>query len=164
GTTGRYDAEQLRYAQLIVTVGVQNGVPVRGQVIAVATALQESGLHNLGNLGEHNDHDSLGLFQQRPSQGWGTPAQLMDPMYAARKFYEHLVQVPNWQRIPLTEAAQAVQRSAFPNAYARWEPLATALVQALVRSLPSTGTITDANIRAAIDFAKRQLGKPYLWG
>jgi hypothetical protein len=135
-------------------------LPARAWVIALATAQQESGLRNLNG----GDRDSLGLFQQRPSQGWGTPQQIMDPMYAASKFYERLVQVPNWQTIPLTEAAQAVQRSAFPNAYAQWEPLAEALVGALVRSLPGTGTITDANIRAAVDFAKQQLGKPYVWG
>ncbi|MFD0575194.1 M23 family metallopeptidase [Dactylosporangium darangshiense] len=128
GTIGRYDAEQMHYAQVIVTVGVQHGVPVRGQVIAVATALQESGLRNLGNLGERNDHDSLGLFQQRPSQGWGTPAQLLDPEYAAGAFYRKLVTVGGWQTMPLTVAAQRVQRSAYPDAYAKWEGDATVLV------------------------------------
>jgi murein DD-endopeptidase MepM/ murein hydrolase activator NlpD len=125
---GRYDAEQLRHAQIIVTVGVQHGIPVRGHVIAVATALQESGLRNLGHLGERNDHDSLGLFQQRPSQGWGSPAQLLDPGYAAGAFYRKLVTVPGWQTMPLTAAAQAVQRSAYPDAYAKWERDATVLV------------------------------------
>jgi peptidoglycan DL-endopeptidase CwlO len=135
-------------------------LPARAWVIALATAQQESGLRNL----DHGDRDSLGLFQQRPSQGWGTPAQIMNPAYAATKFYEHLVQVPNWQTIPLTDAAQAVQRSAFPNAYAKWEPMAQALVEALVQALPGTGTITDTNIRTAVEFAKQQLGKPYVWG
>src|SRR5262249_7443171 len=78
-----------------------------------------------------NDHDSLGLFQQRPSQGWGTPAQILDPMHAATTFYRHLLNVPGWQTIPLTRAAQAVQRSAFPGAYAKWEQPATTLVAAL---------------------------------
>ncbi|MEV1321259.1 M23 family metallopeptidase [Micromonospora arborensis] len=128
GTTGRYDTEQVHHAQVIVTVGVQHGIPVRGQVIAVATALQESGLRNLGHLGENNDHDSLGLFQQRPSQGWGTPAQIMDPEYAAGAFFGRLVTVAGWQSLPLTIAAQTVQRSAYPDAYAKWEGDATALV------------------------------------
>ncbi|ROO60343.1 hypothetical protein EDC02_2205 [Micromonospora sp. Llam0] len=128
GTTDRYDAKQLHHAQVIVTVGARLGVPVRGQVIAIATALQESGLRNLGHLGDRNDHDSLGLFQQRPSQGWGTPAQIMDPEYAAEAFYRKLVTVPGWQTMPLTVAAQAVQRSAYPDAYAKWENDATVLV------------------------------------
>jgi hypothetical protein len=87
-------------------------VPPRGWVIAIATALQESYLRNLGHLGPGNDHDSLGLFQQRPSQGWGTPEQIMNPEYASRRFYEKLLQVPDWQAVALTEAAQAVQRGA----------------------------------------------------
>ncbi|WP_410814988.1 M23 family metallopeptidase [Micromonospora sp. 067-2] len=128
GTTGRYDTEQLHYARVTVTVGVQHGIPVRGQVIAVATALQESGLRNLGHLGEDNDHDSLGLFQQRPSHGWGTPAQIVDAEYAAGAFYRTLVTVAGWQSMPLTVAAQAVQRSAYPDAYAQWEDDAITLV------------------------------------
>ncbi len=116
----------------IVSVGQSMKVPPRGWVIAVATAMQESHLKNLGNLGAQNDHDSLGLFQQRPSQGWGTPAQIMDPTYAATKFYTRLLTVADWQTLPLTAAAQAVQRSAYPDAYAKWEPDATQLVGALV--------------------------------
>jgi murein DD-endopeptidase MepM/ murein hydrolase activator NlpD len=100
-------------------------------VIAVATALQESNLHNLPYLGARNDHDSIGLFQQRPSQGWGTPTQLLDPEYAAGKFYQKLVTVKDWELLPLTVVAQAVQRSAFPNAYAKHEPLATEIVNLL---------------------------------
>jgi murein DD-endopeptidase MepM/ murein hydrolase activator NlpD len=123
-------AEQTRNASVIVAVGQRMRVPVRGWVIAVATALQESDLINLGHLGPGNDHDSLGLFQQRPSQGWGTPAQLMTPDYAAGKFYERLLTVPGWQSLPLTEAAQTVQRSAYPDAYAKHEPRAAAIVAA----------------------------------
>jgi cell wall-associated NlpC family hydrolase len=94
--------------------------------------MQESHLRNLPNLGASNDHDSLGLFQQRPSQGWGTPAQIMDPTYASTKFYSKLLTIKGWQSLPVTEAAQAVQRSAYPDAYAKWEPDATQLVGALV--------------------------------
>src|SRR5690606_16518382 len=80
---------------------------------------------------EDNDHDSLGLFQQRPSQGWGTPQQLRDPVYATRAFYRRLVAVDGWESMPLWQAAQAVQRSAEPLAYARHEAAATALVAAV---------------------------------
>ncbi|MGA5305946.1 M23 family metallopeptidase [Nucisporomicrobium flavum] len=134
-------AEQARNAGIIVATGERMRVPVRGWVIAVATALQESDLINLGNLGDRNDHDSLGLFQQRPSAGWGTPAQIMTPDYAATRFYERLLTVPGWERLPLTEAAQAVQRSAYPNAYEKHEPRATAIVAAYTGgTLPSCDT------------------------
>jgi murein DD-endopeptidase MepM/ murein hydrolase activator NlpD len=123
-----WSAEQITNATTIVHVGQQLQVPPRGWVIAVATAMQESTLHNLGDLGSRNDHDSLGLFQQRPSQGWGSPAQVMDPVYASKKFYERLLQVPGWQTMSLTQAAQRVQRSAFPDAYAKHEVKAAALV------------------------------------
>jgi hypothetical protein len=122
------DAAQTANASTIVQVGHQMAIPARGWVIAVATAMQESDLRNQTTA---TDHDSLGLFQQRPSQGWGTPAQLTDPVYAATKFYEHLTKVVGWQNRPLTEVAQAVQRSAFPNAYARHEAAATAVVKSL---------------------------------
>ena len=117
GATQSYDADQLHHAAVIVTVGARRAIPARGQIIAVATAMQESNLHNLGFLGEANDHDSLGLFQQRPSQEWGTPEQIMNPEYAAGRFYDKLTQVPGWETMPLTQAAQAVQASAYPNAY-----------------------------------------------
>ncbi|MDG4764490.1 M23 family metallopeptidase [Solwaraspora sp. WMMD406] len=123
-------AEQAHNASVIVAVGERMRVPVRGWVIAVATALQESSLINHGHLGPDNDHDSLGLFQQRPSQGWGTPEQIMNPEYAAATFYERLLAVPEWERLPLTDAAQAVQRSAYPDAYARHEAQATEIVAA----------------------------------
>jgi hypothetical protein len=106
------------------------GLPPRAWIIALATAMQESTLHNYGNLGDSNDHDSLGLFQQRPTSGWGTPAELQNPTYAATAFYKALVQVPNWDKLPLTQAAQAVQVSAFPDHYAKWEAQAGDVVQA----------------------------------
>ncbi|GAA1387733.1 M23 family metallopeptidase [Catellatospora chokoriensis] len=129
--TGGYDSEQTGHVATIVRVGAAKKVPVRGMVIAVATAIQESGLRNLGHQGDNNDHDSLGLFQQRPSQGWGTAEQVMDPVYAAGKFFDKLLRVPGWEQMPLTQAAQAVQISAYPDAYAKWEPDATALVAAV---------------------------------
>jgi NlpC/P60 family len=152
--------EQLHNSVKIIAEGIRMAVPVRGWIIALATASQESDLINL----DHGDRDSVGLFQQRPSQGWGTKQQIMDPAYATNKFLSRLVQVPDWPTLPLTVAAQEVQRSAFPDAYARWEPRATALVEDLVQSLPPTGEVSNASVLAAIDFAKAQLGKPYLWG
>jgi murein DD-endopeptidase MepM/ murein hydrolase activator NlpD len=124
------DPEQAQNAAIIIQVGQQMAVPQRGWVIAIATAIQESRLRNLPHLGADNDHDSLGLFQQRPSMGWGTPEQILDPRYAATVFYERLLQVPGWEDVPLTVAAQQVQRSAFPDAYAAHEPAAQAIVAA----------------------------------
>lgn len=121
-----WDAEQRTHARTIVAVGRASGAPPRGWVIAVAAAMQESGLRNLPP--GQGDRDSVGLLQQRPSQGWGTPAQLADPAYQAQRFYQALQAVPNWQQLPLTIAAQAVQRSAHPDAYARWTNDALTLV------------------------------------
>jgi len=123
--------EQVRNGAIIIHVGQEMKVPPRGWVIGVATALQESWLTNLPDLGPRNDHDSIGLFQQRPSQGWGTPEQLADPAYQSRKFFEKLVKIPNWLTLPLTVAAQQVQVSAYPDAYAKHEPLASRVVDAL---------------------------------
>ena len=120
-------ADQWANARTIADVAWQRGLPERAVVIALATAMQESTLHNL----DYGDRDSLGLFQQRPSQGWGTPAQVQDPVYAAGKFYDGLVQVPGWDTRRLTEAADAVQRSAFPRAYQRWSDFAQSLTTAL---------------------------------
>jgi cell wall-associated NlpC family hydrolase len=126
-----WNAEQIRNAATIVQVGAQLSVPPRGWVIAVATAMQESSLRNLGDQGANNDHDSLGLFQQRPSPGWGTAAQILDPVYASTQFYSHLLDIPQWQTLPLTVAAQDVQHSAYPDAYAKWEDDAVAVVNAV---------------------------------
>ena len=109
--------EQLANAAVLVATGREREVPDRGLWVALATALQESTLRNL----DYGDRDSLGLFQQRPSQGWGSPAQVRDPRYAATQFYDRLVDVAGWEQMPLWQAAQTVQRSAFPLAYARWE-------------------------------------------
>jgi hypothetical protein len=135
GSASGYDPEQLHNAGIIVEVATERGLPIRAAVIAVATAMQES---NLYNSSQATDHDSLGLFQQRPSQGWGSPSQLLDPVYAAGKFYDKLVTVAHWDTLPLTEAAQAVQRSAYPDAYAKHEADATAIV-ALSTGQPASG-------------------------
>lgn len=122
-------AEQLGNARTIAAVAEERGLPERAIVIALATAMQESTLRNL----DYGDRDSLGLFQQRPSQGWGTPAQVQDPVYAAGKFYDGLLQVPGWETGELTRVADAVQRSAFPLAYGRWTEFAESLAP-VVRS------------------------------
>jgi hypothetical protein len=119
--------EQAANAATIAEVARSRGLPDRAVVIALATARQESGLRNL----DHGDRDSLGLFQQRPSQGWGTAAQVQDPAYAAGKFFERLVTVTDWQTGRLTDVAQKIQRSGYPEAYQKHEALAVALAAAL---------------------------------
>jgi hypothetical protein len=119
--------EQAGNAATIAGVAWDRGLPDRAVVVALATAQQESGLRNL----DYGDRDSLGLFQQRPSQGWGTEAQVQDPVYAAGMFYDRLVQVPGWDTGRLTDVAQTVQRSGFPEAYQKHEVLAIDLTAAL---------------------------------
>jgi hypothetical protein len=121
-------AAQKRNAAAIVKAGMDLKLPPRAMVMAVACSLQESSLHNYGNLGNRNDHDSLGLFQQRPSSGWGSPAQVTNAHHAAQSFMKRLVKIHNWQHMPLTRAVQKVQVSAFPQAYAKWEKFAASLV------------------------------------
>ncbi|SCL51472.1 hypothetical protein GA0070604_2363 [Micromonospora eburnea] len=137
------DQRQMDNAKVIVDTGRAMKMPRRALVVAVATAMQESNLYNLASdvlpesydyphQGSGSDHDSVGLFQQRPSSGWGTVAQLMRPAYAARAFFAALAEVPGWTNLSLTEAAQAVQVSAFPDAYAQHEERATTVVAALL--------------------------------
>lgn len=121
-------ADQLSNAQAIIRATKEMGLPPRAAVIAVATSLQETKLTNYGDLGTANDHDSLGLFQQRPSSGWGTADQLTNPDYATKAFLGALTQIPGWQSMPLTDAAQAVQVSAFGDRYAQWEQQAANIV------------------------------------
>jgi cell wall-associated NlpC family hydrolase len=184
-----WDTSQRAVAATIVAVGVAKNIPPRGQVIAVATAMQESGLRNLPG----GDADSLGVFQQRPSQGWGSRAQLASPHYQAERFYEALLRVPGWQRLSLTDAAQAVQRSAYPDAYARWTAPAVALVRQIrpdtvldaslasaavpvvcrhgrsvvdlaEAGVPSLPPGTPPGAATAVMWALAQLGSPYSWG
>jgi cell wall-associated NlpC family hydrolase len=185
--------EQIPNARTIVATGISLNVPKKGQIIALATAMQESRLRNLSS----GDRDSLGLFQQRPSQGWGTAEEIHDPVYASTQFYKHLLAVDGWQQMTVTQAAQAVQRSAYPDAYAQWEELATALQKAIAATFPDTsstdtdttsctatedgsgyGTIPEGSVpkgysipknadpkaRKAIEWAMAQLGTMYQWG
>jgi hypothetical protein len=132
---------QMNNAKKIVDTAKRMGLGKDAQTIAIATALQESQLYNLASTvyaesydytdeGEGSDHDSVGLFQQRPQSGWGTVKNLMRPEYAAEQFLKALIQVPGWQQMELTYAAQAVQVSAFPEAYAKHESRATEIVNA----------------------------------
>ncbi|MEU4239685.1 M23 family metallopeptidase [Actinoplanes sp. NPDC026619] len=143
GAIGRWSSSQVDNAAVIVDVGADLRMPARAWVVAVATAMQESRLTNLGNLGTRNDHDSLGLFQQRPSQGWGQPAQLLDRVYASTAFYHALNRVRGWETMDLTVAAQKVQHSGYPDAYAKHEPDAERIVAAV------TGNATITNLPGA---------------
>ena len=172
---GAGENEQIAVAQAIIAAGTAAGVGTRGMVVAVAAALQESGLRQL----DFGDRDSLGPFQQRPSQGWGTPEQVRDADFAARAFFggpgsPHfdpgtglaspggLIEVGGWEQLPVTVAAQKVQRSAFPNAYAKHEARATRIVAALtggapIPTLPPAQAVAaspsdDATITTAEDF------------
>ncbi|MFC9431490.1 C40 family peptidase [Streptomyces sp. NPDC056987] len=163
-------AEQTRNSETIVSTGANMGVPVRGQVIAIATAMQESSLRNL----DGGDRDSVGLFQQRPSQGWGTVAQIMNPVYASTQFYRHLLAVPGWQKMAVTDAAQAVQNSGFPEAYAKHEARAVSVVAGMssggVEQINAATGCTplsspaSSNVKGYVAVALQQTGKPYVWG
>jgi murein DD-endopeptidase MepM/ murein hydrolase activator NlpD len=144
-----YGKEQIRNAAIIVNIGKEMRLPPRAWVIAVATAMQESRLTSLGHLGARNDHDSQGLFQQRPSAGWGTPAQVRDPEYASRKFYEKLKTVKGWETTALTQAAQRVQRSAYPNAYAKHETTAAQIVNLLTNGAANQAVDSITTVCAA---------------
>jgi hypothetical protein len=122
-----YGPNRLANAKLIVDTGKAMHVPERGQWIALATAMQESSLRNI----DYGDRDSLGLFQQRPSQDWGTPTQVLDPVYAATQFYSRLVKIRGWESLPLWQAAQAVQRSGHPTAYDTRKDAAAAVLGAV---------------------------------
>ncbi|MBE1580560.1 C40 family peptidase, partial [Amycolatopsis roodepoortensis] len=160
---GALDAEQVRTVQVILSVADQRGLPPRASVIAVSTGIVESKLRNL----DHGDRDSLGVFQQRPSQGWGTPAQVTDMTYSAGKFFDGLIALPGWESMPPGKAAQAVQRSGFPDRYAPAEVEAAAIVadvRGQVGVLPDPcvpSNVVDAP--GAVDRALSQIGKPYCW-
>ena len=130
GTQSRIDLndEQTANVKAIIAATKKAGMDERAAVVSIATALQESKLENLGHLGDRNDHDSQGLFQQRPSSGWGTVEQITDPEYSTTAFLKGLKQVDGWQDMPLTKAAQTVQVSAYPDHYAQWEQQAADLV------------------------------------
>jgi hypothetical protein len=163
GNTASVDLDQARNASTIAAVAVRRGLPARAVSIALAAAFQESGLRNL----DHGDRDSLGLFQQRPSQGWGTARQVRNPVHAANRFYDALEQVSGYQQMAIADAAQRVQRSAFGGAYAGHEADARSLASALtgysaaaiscVVDLPATPG-TPGRVVAALATAFGRLG------
>ncbi len=214
GGTVPVEAGQTAYVRTIIGVGKARGATPKGWIVALAVALQESGLRNLSNPaypeslsmtkdGSGTDHDSLGLFQQRPQSGWGTVAQLMEPTYAATAFFggpdvppanPGLLDVPGWLALPVTVAAQRVQVSAYPDAYAKWEGEASQLAAANADAPPvavlnpppgspavASGGYTGAdglcgqggvlppggatgNAAAVIAQAQHLIGTPYSWG
>lgn len=161
--------EQAANARTIVAVGRELDVPAYGWVVAVATAMQESSLINT----PHGDRDSVGLFQQRAA--WGSTPERMDPATSARMFYTGgqqgqpgLLDVAGFQRMALTDAAQAVQRSAFPNAYAKWQPLAMQVVgdpTVISAACYANAAFGDGSAGSrALAAALAQVGVPYSWG
>ena len=173
-TSADLDPVQRQTAATIIGVAKGMAAPPRAWVVALATAMQESQMGTVG-MDVAVDHDSLGVFQQRPSQGWGSPTEVRDPVYSTRTFLTRLLAVPGWESMPVTRAAQTVQRSAFPLAYAKWEPLAQSLVTDLagvtgaIRECTEQPTSVAAPLppglaRTAIEFAVRETGKPYVWG
>lgn len=157
------DARQMANAATIAAIGAQRGMPERAVVVALATAYQESGLRNLAG----GDRDSVGLFQQRPSQGWGSPAQIRDPRYATNTFYAALAKVRDWEGMRVTDAAQTVQRSAFPEAYQKWADESEVLSRALLGH--ATGAVActiggDPQRRGAAATAALTQGLALDWG
>ncbi len=139
--------DQAANAALISATAVRRGMPARAASIALATSMQESKLRNVGH-GDQAGPDSRGLFQQRPSQGWGTEAEVLDPYHATNAFLDALEKVPGYEVIPITEAAQQVQRSAYPGAYAQHEAMARAFASALTGQTPKG---LDCSLRKAQD-------------
>ncbi|MDT0265452.1 hypothetical protein RM844_03995 [Streptomyces sp. DSM 44915] len=146
----RLRLDRMANAATIAAVGTSRGLPERAVTIAVATAMQESSLRNL----DHGHLDSLGLFQQRPSMEWGTEEQIMDPVYASSAFYEKLAEITDYQELPLTVAAQEVQRSAHPGEYAKHEIHATLLSGALTGRVPASLECVTSNDPTAGDPAE----------
>ncbi|WP_026555620.1 hypothetical protein [Arthrobacter sp. 35W] len=158
GTEYSLALDQTENAALITAVSVRRGMPARAASIGLATAIQESKLRNI----THGDLDSLGLFQQRPSQGWGTEEQILDRFHSTNAFFDVLATVPGYEDMPITEAAQIVQRSAYPDAYAQREPTGKAFASALTGHSPAAlsctltapdGTGSPAAVADALDAA-----------
>ena len=198
GDTVNLSKQQLTRSATIVAVGKSGGVPVRGQLIAIMTAITESSLRvlsntgadpgsaNVPNDGNGGDHDSLGLFQQRPAAGWGSITNLMDPVWSSRAFYggpngpnrgspRGLLDIDGWQSMAPGAAAQAVQGSAHPDRYAVNQPVAEKILSALTGAsltglhctqptVDLPGDLPPGFPRALIAAAAAQIGKPYVWG
>jgi hypothetical protein len=152
--------EQGEYATLIAAIGVSRGLPARAVSIALATAYQESKIRNL----THGDRDSLGLFQQRPSQGWGTEEEVRDPYHATNAFFDALAKIPNYKDMRITEAAQKVQRSGYPEAYEEHAPDARTLASILTGYSPGgrfTCVVHESSQRGSAKKLMRQVELAY---
>ncbi len=172
--SGAADAAQLTGEQRgtvakIIEIGKKRKLPARAWQVAIQAGMTESGLRSL----DYGDRDSLGIFQMRPSMGWGTPEEVTDPEYAINKFFDVLQEVPGWKQQRPGESAQDVERSAFPDRYHKWEPMAAHLIGkvGLVTDPTGCGEGTGRLLPAptkqagnAIKFALGQQGKPYQWG
>lgn len=155
GQSVTFDPDQMNHAATIVAIASKRGLPARAATIAVATAIQESKLRNV----QYGDRDSLGLFQQRPSMGWGTREQILNPEYAANAFYDALVKVKGYQSMNITEVAQKVQKSGYPQAYAQHEQEGRIIASAIYghspaglgcRLDPATAAATEPALQKAL--------------
>ena len=154
------DPEQAALAGTIAGVGYRRGLPEKAVTVAYATAMQESHLHNP----DYGDRDSVGVFQQRPSQGWGSARDLEDPVYAANKFFDVLVHVHGYQRMPVHTAAQEVQHSADGAAYQQYETFAAALSGAFTGQAAHAVWCwyqPSAKIAANLPEAERELSRTF---
>jgi hypothetical protein len=167
--TGQRDAGTLNPGQVgitqrIIEIGKQHNLPPRAWQIAIQAGMTESHLANVAG----GDRDSVGIFQMRPSAGWGSPAQLTNVDYEINKFYSVLLAVPGWQNMRPGDAAQWVEQSGFPLRYQQWEPMAANLVsvQGQVQGVSGCENMPSNSVLAqrAIDYATAQIGKPYVWG
>lgn len=166
---GQLDQQQHANAALIISIGKERDLDPLAWQIAIQAAMTESGLRNV----HHGDRDSQGLFQMRPSQGWGTEEQVTTPSYAINKFYDVLLGLHGWRDQAPGFVAQRVERSAFPDRYKQWTAMAAALIGGLGDVSDPTGCGPSAGNRLpapsgaaadAVDFALDQLGDPYVWG
>ena len=158
GSSASIDLEQSRNASIMAGIAAQRGLAPRAVSIAITTAFQESDIRNL----DYGDLDSLGLFQQRPSQGWGTEAQIMDPYYSTGKFYDVMVKVANWENADIGDVAQEVQRSGFPDAYDKHVDRARLLASALSGQTPASWScIVPATDTVAPDLLMSSLIRSY---
>lgn len=148
GETVQLDNEQVANASTIAAVAHRRDLPSRAVTVGLATAMQESKLHNL----DGGDHDSAGLFQQRPSQGWGSFDQVTDPVYASEAFFSALIAIERWQQLPVTVAAQTVQRSAYPDAYQQHTEEAKTIAAALTGR---RGAALSCTVRAEEERAQK---------
>ncbi|GAB2688808.1 C40 family peptidase [Saccharopolyspora gloriosae] len=161
---GSLDQESVAIAKEIIKIGKERNLPPRAWQVAIQAGKTESNLANL----THGDRDSLGIFQMRPSMGWGSVAQVTDVQYQINKFYDVLLEVPDWEGLQPGTAAQRVERSAYPLRYHEWEPMAAHLVsvEGQVSGFSGCEDLPSASVLAtkAISFADQQIGKPYVWG